>query len=725
MPPSVAAALDWLTRTVPWSNTRQAWQARLGLLLTLSAAVALVLSGKALPGWGQVASWAGLALTVAYLLRRGWVRVFGPVLFYDLVRSARRGRTYLVRCAYLVCLLIGLSLLYLNWDRHPYNRGPLRSREAAEFAEAFFGTFMLVQFGLVVLLTPGYTAGAIADEKERKTLEFLLATDLRNREIVLGKLASRLAHLTLLILGGLPVLSALQFMGGVDPNLLLAGFAGTGVTMVSLSAVGILCSVQARRGREAIVMTYLVLFGYVALCGAGSLLLLVPGWSAFPSTSTWRSPVTLDDLVFGLQSGHPVHALLRVFNPRAGLVAAAIPDTLRDYAIFHGLVASACLVWALTRLRAAALREPTSRAAKVPRVQVGGTGGVGRAIGNAPMIWKEVFAERGFRLHWTAYVLLCLLFVGSFIPTVFLLAEFLHQINHPYGYYTWETFSRGMNVWVRVVGTSVACLALVAVAVRAAGSIRGERDRETFDSLLTSPLRSQEILFGKWLGSVLSVRRWLLWLGLIWTAGVLSGGLSPLAVPMLLGTWLVGAGVLAGLGLWWSMVGRSVMRATMGTLSCAVGMSCGHWLIWLCCIPLMRGPGRFDFLEMVAKFQAGLTPPIAMGLLSFQNGDLVGESYRRTQEAREMVGYALGGTLVWLGVAVVLWQAAHERFRRMFLRDDVIRPDMLTHPRLRSRVRPLDVGETTTRQRQSAADSEAIEVVSPVESEDTLPPTFG
>jgi len=49
---------------------------------------------------------------------------------------------------------------------------------------------------------------AIAEEKERKTLDFLLASDLRSREIVLGKLASRLAYLTLVLLTGLPLLMA-------------------------------------------------------------------------------------------------------------------------------------------------------------------------------------------------------------------------------------------------------------------------------------------------------------------------------------------------------------------------------------------------------------------------------------------------------------------------------------------------------------------------------------
>src|SRR5207237_8910103 len=129
--------------------------------------------------------------------------------------------------------------------------------EMARFAEAFFYAFMSVQFTVVGVLTPAYTAGAIAEEKERRTLEFLLATDLRNREIILSKLLSRMANITLLVMAGLPILSFLQFLGGVDPNLVLAGFAATGLTMVSLAGLSLLNSVLTKLPPAAISATYL------------------------------------------------------------------------------------------------------------------------------------------------------------------------------------------------------------------------------------------------------------------------------------------------------------------------------------------------------------------------------------------------------------------------------------------------------------------------------------
>src|SRR5947209_14590393 len=86
------AGLAGLRRALRWSNTRQAWQERLGAAAVTAGVLALVIRGGSLTGWQRVGAWALLLLAVAILFRRGWVRLFGPVLFYDLVRSTRRAR---------------------------------------------------------------------------------------------------------------------------------------------------------------------------------------------------------------------------------------------------------------------------------------------------------------------------------------------------------------------------------------------------------------------------------------------------------------------------------------------------------------------------------------------------------------------------------------------------------------------------------------------------------
>src|SRR5262249_34953404 len=159
-----------------------------------------------------------------------------------LVRIGRRTRYFLLRTAYALLLALLLFWVYLIWYANSPD-GQIRASVLAQFAESFFYTFMVVQFVAAVVLTPAYTAGAIAEEKDRRTLEFILATDLNNHEIVLSKLAARLANLTLILFAGLPILSALQFLGGVDPNLVLAGFLATGLTMLSLGGLSIVNSV--------------------------------------------------------------------------------------------------------------------------------------------------------------------------------------------------------------------------------------------------------------------------------------------------------------------------------------------------------------------------------------------------------------------------------------------------------------------------------------------------
>ena len=229
--------------------------------------IGLCFLGTRANAWLTVSLWALLGVTAAVLLRRGWLKLFGPVLFYDMLCTARRGRYSLIRCAYSLFLLL---VLFWSWSL-TFGRsaiGPARE-QAGLIAMNYFMWFTLVQLIATFLLTPAYVAGAIAEEKERKTLEFLLATDLRNREIILSKFGSRLCNLTLFLLTGLPILSFLQFLGGVDPDLVLASFAIVGLSVVGLASLGILNSVMFKRPRDAIAMTYFMAIGYLACATVG------------------------------------------------------------------------------------------------------------------------------------------------------------------------------------------------------------------------------------------------------------------------------------------------------------------------------------------------------------------------------------------------------------------------------------------------------------------------
>src|SRR5262249_42496169 len=132
-------------------------------------------------------------------------------------------------------------------------------------------------------------------------------------------------------------------------------------------------------------------------------------------------------------------------------------------------------------------------------------------------------------------------------------------------------------------------------------------------ALLTSPLESDTFLFAKWLGNILSIRWAWLWLGLVYFIGLVTGGLHPLAVPLLLGAWVIYAAVLSGLGMWFSMNSRTTLWATIWTLLATAGAGVGHWLIWMCFAPLLiTAVGEPALLKWIRSFQIGLTPPAAL-----------------------------------------------------------------------------------------------------------------
>ncbi len=642
----------WLRRELAPSALGRTFRLHLGLISLLLAAGLLVRWSGHLSGWQQATLWGALLVAAAGLSRAGWLRLFGPVLFYDLVRTARQGRTFLLRVAYALALLAALFFIYSTYLEPGDLFGETRvgMQELARFGTRFFLTFLGLQFGAVFVLTPAFTATAVAEEKERRTLEYLLATDLQNREIVLGKLISRLLTMLLLLLVGLPVLSFVQFLGGVDPNLVLAGFAATAVTMLSLGSLGILNSVYAPRPRGAVFSTYVEAGAYLLLSGCCGPVALSSGganplgWPAAGNIFVAYAQVTSSAAAAG------------------GTTGSAVLSALAQYVVFHALATVALAGLATLKLRAwyrearpKSEREVAvaARGAPMPGVPAPRLAFRLPRVGDDAVLWKELHAEHGYQLHPLARGVL--LFLGG---TLLLLAalSYLCGIAASLAFRDPTEFASN---WVRVVGTGVGCLMIVAVAVRASTALSGERDRQTLDGLLTTPLPNAAILGGKWLGAVLSVRQAWWCLGAVWLLGFLAGGLHVLSLLMLLASWWVYAAFAAGLGLWFSLHCRTTLRATVWTLVTLLIAGAGPFV--LC----GAGAALWDDLSPQRPIAPGdlaaLTPPGAMAYLAFGWGDW----YSFSRELKASVGSV---ALAWAGVcgyglaAVALWFALGARF---------------------------------------------------------------
>ena len=77
---------------------------------------------------------------------------------------------------------------------------------------------MLFQLTLMLFFAPLSAATAVAHEKDRRTFVLLLMTDLRDVEIILGKLVASLLQILTLLATSAPVFFLCMLLGGVSPR---------------------------------------------------------------------------------------------------------------------------------------------------------------------------------------------------------------------------------------------------------------------------------------------------------------------------------------------------------------------------------------------------------------------------------------------------------------------------------------------------------------------------
>ena len=92
---------------------------------------------------------------------------------------------------------------------------------------------------------------SIAMEKDRRTLDFLLATPLSSADIVLGKLTAWMLFLFTEIAAGLPIMLLMNPLGGIDLRLILLSYAGMITTGFFIIALAIWVSSTALDSRRA------------------------------------------------------------------------------------------------------------------------------------------------------------------------------------------------------------------------------------------------------------------------------------------------------------------------------------------------------------------------------------------------------------------------------------------------------------------------------------------
>ena len=592
-------------------------------------------------------------------------KLLGPMFALDAVRVGRRKSTFVVRWLYLAALTFVLAVFFWgSTNRLSSSTGGVAPSVLARFAEDFFWVYAVTQFLVVAALTPAFTAAAITDEKERKTLDFLLVTDLSTHEILLGKLAARGGLLFTLVLAGLPILSLVQFFGGIDPDLLLYGVAVTVATLVSLAAVSLACSVQLARTRDAVVLAYVLPTVYFILSAVW--------WGSTIRLFGADPPDFWDEMAQAFAVGNPFVAVGAMSGPTG--MAGDAGARVAWYCGAHLAVALLALAFASLRLRrvaraAGASAAPASAAGKV-LARVGGRRTEARThpeVTDHPVAWREVYVEPGSNSG-VLRAFLRFIVVGVIAWTFFnvVTSTLLDTRYATYGKDSWQDFQERTKAWVCGVTGVLGTLLLLGATVRGAGCVAGEKDRDTWTNLLTTPLTVREILAGKWWGCVWGQRHAYYLLGGVWLVGMATGSVNPISLVLTAIAFAVYLTAFAWLGIACSANPRTARAAITRAVPQAILYGGGFWLFLGCCClgGALGGPAGAlgEAIGHLAAFIAGFTPAAVLGGLPAVDDEVLNR--RGSGPDSYMFATAVGvifGTMTWCFAALSLRDKAHER----------------------------------------------------------------
>lgn len=136
-----------------------------------------------------------------------------------------------------------------------------------------YSTMTYIEFAMFMLIVPAVTSGSISGERERKTLDLLLASKMTPLSIVIGKLEASLNIVKLLVVSSLPLLSVVFIFGGIRILDLLILLVALFVSGLFAGSMGLLFSACSKKTTTSTVLTYAALlfflfgtYGILMLC---------------------------------------------------------------------------------------------------------------------------------------------------------------------------------------------------------------------------------------------------------------------------------------------------------------------------------------------------------------------------------------------------------------------------------------------------------------------------
>jgi ABC-type transport system involved in multi-copper enzyme maturation permease subunit len=270
--------------------------------------------------------------------------MLNPVLKKEIKTSTRTWKTPLLVMVYVGILMSIMAFVFWAQSIDSYNPG-IEPR----FVRDLFVGLAYLQLFLVLFVSPSMTTAAISGERQRSTLDVLLATRLSTRSIILGKLYAGLYKVFMLIVASIPVFSIIYMFGGIGIVDLILFMAICMMSALLMGSIGILMSTVFKKTTAASAITYGILLfltiGVMMLTGA--IYLIMENYAA------------TTDYAYLLMYLHPFAPLSILMDLNLGLgldfltFGSASSDTLANLFVTLGiqlLISIGCVLLAAKRI---------------------------------------------------------------------------------------------------------------------------------------------------------------------------------------------------------------------------------------------------------------------------------------------------------------------------------------------------------------------------------------
>ena len=421
-------------------------------------------------------------------LTEGNALLAGPIFSREALTAPRQLKSYAIRAGYLFAffvLLYTASQATFGWQQY-------RSIGAtARFGAYIFQIFAFVQLTLLLFASLLFSAGNVASEKDRRTLILLLMTDLKDRELVIGKLFASLLNVIILLCCSIPLFVFISVLGGISLVQIVWAIAITGAAIYAAGSWGVLVAFWREKTFQTLAISFL---GMVAFLAIVEMVTFAVG--ANSAAGTWIG--ALD----------PYRALAEVVSPFSTGRITRIED-LSLWNTLSVLVGLALILNVATIFNLRRWNPSRSVFISVKEDETGGRTRQARKVWNQPIIWREIMTRaygRKIVLIKLAYLLFSIL-IGSAVLGGADSAELV----------------MGMVSWQGLGFILLGLMSLMLINAQAVTSITSERDGQTLEVLLATEITAKDFILGKLAGVFYNAKEAILlpliFLGVIYSQG--------------------------------------------------------------------------------------------------------------------------------------------------------------------------------------------------------------